>query len=63
MSNFDDLFEANKEFIKEFKTLPVEEVSFPRGLNGLKEYSDSKTLYKKGTPIHVKGAHRHKEKG
>jgi len=44
------------DFREEFKTLPVEEVSFPRGLNGLKEYSDSKTLYKKGTPIHVKGA-------
>jgi hypothetical protein len=43
-------------FKEEFKSLPVEEISFPRGLNGLKEYSDSKTLYKKGTPIHVKGA-------
>jgi hypothetical protein len=25
-------------------------------MNGLKEYSDSVSLYKKGTPIHVKGA-------
>jgi DNA polymerase elongation subunit (family B) len=44
------------EFKEEFKSLPVEEISFPRGMNGLKEYSDSATLYKKGTPIHVKGA-------
>jgi DNA polymerase elongation subunit (family B) len=44
------------EFRKEFKTLPPEEISFPRGLNGLKEYSDSVMMYKKGTPIHVKGA-------
>ena len=44
------------EFKEEFKSLPAEEISFPRGLNGLKEYSDSATLYKKGTPIHVKGA-------
>jgi hypothetical protein len=36
--------------------LPPEEVSFPRGVNGLKEYSDSAQVYKKGTPIHVKGA-------
>jgi hypothetical protein len=36
--------------------MPPEEVSFPRGMNGLKEYSDTATLYKKGTPIHVKGA-------
>ena len=44
------------DFKTEFKTLPPEEISFPRGLNGLKEYSDRITLYKKGTPIHVKGA-------
>jgi DNA polymerase elongation subunit (family B) len=43
-------------FRQEFKTLPPEEISFPRGVNGLTEYSDSVTLYKKGTPIHVKGA-------
>jgi hypothetical protein len=44
------------EFKEEFNSLPAEEISFPRGMNGLKEYSDSATLYKKGTPIHVKGA-------
>jgi len=43
-------------FREEFKRLPPEEISFPRGLNGLNTYSDSVTLYKKGTPIHVKGA-------
>ena len=44
------------DFRKNFNQLPVEEISFPRGLNGLRTYSDSVTLYKKGTPIHVKGA-------
>ena len=44
------------EFKQQFKNLPVEEISFPRGLNGLNNYSDTVTLYKKGTPIHVKGA-------
>ena len=44
------------EFKEQFNSLPVEDISFPRGMNGLKEYSDSSTLYKKGTPIHVKGA-------
>jgi len=43
-------------FREEFKRLPPEDISFPRGLNGLSTYSDSVTLYKKGTPIHVKGA-------
>ena len=41
---------------EEFNQLPPEEISFPRGCNGLKNYSDSVTLYKKGTPIHVRGA-------
>jgi len=45
-----------ENFKNEFKTLPPEDVSFPRGCNGIKEYSDSTMIYRKGTPIHVKGA-------
>jgi uncharacterized protein YeeX (DUF496 family) len=52
----DDILNFIENFREEFKTLPVEEISFPRGLNGLNTYSDAATLYKKGTPIHVKGA-------
>jgi DNA polymerase elongation subunit (family B) len=44
------------DFREEFKSLPPEEISFPRGCNGLKEYADSTQIYRKGTPIHVKGA-------
>jgi DNA polymerase elongation subunit (family B) len=44
------------DFRQEFKKLPPEEISFPRGVNGIREYSDSASIYKKGTPIHVKGA-------
>jgi DNA polymerase elongation subunit (family B) len=44
------------DFKEQFKKFPVEDISFPRGVNGIKEYSDSVTLYRKGTPIHVKGA-------
>jgi DNA polymerase elongation subunit (family B) len=51
-----DMHEFIEKFRNEFKHLPVEEISFPRGLNGLNVYSDTVTLYKKGTPIHVKGA-------
>lgn len=43
-------------FQEQFKNFPPEDISFPRGVNGLKQYSDPVTLYKKGTPIHVKGA-------
>lgn len=43
-------------FREEFRKLPPEDVAFPRGVNGIAEYSDTTNLYKKGTPIHVKGA-------
>lgn len=51
-----DMHEFIDKFRNEFRHLPVEDISFPRGLNGLSTYSDTVTLYKKGTPIHVKGA-------
>ena len=51
-----DIHEFIAEFKTNFKKLPVEDISFPRGLNGLKDYADSVIMYKKGTPIHVKGA-------
>jgi DNA polymerase elongation subunit (family B) len=44
------------EFLNDFKKLSVEEIAFPRGMNGLKDYGSSTTIYKKGTPIHVRGA-------
>ena len=44
------------DFREEFKTLPPEEISFPRSVNGLKTYTDNNQIYTKGTPIHVKGA-------
>ena len=52
----EEVQEFIQTFRQEFKSLPAEDISFPRGLNGLKTYSDSVTMYKKGTPIHVRGA-------
>ena len=52
----DDLHVFIEKFRKEFKTLPIEDIAFPRSVNGLKEYSDENNIYLKGTPIHVKGA-------
>jgi DNA polymerase elongation subunit (family B) len=52
----EDIHKFIADFREQFKKLPVEEISFPRGMNGLNNYSDDLTLYKKGTPIHVKGA-------
>ena len=45
-----------KSFKTEFKGLPPENVSFPRGVTKLSEFSDRKTIYKKATPIHVRGS-------
>jgi hypothetical protein len=33
-----------------------EQISFPRSCNNLRKYKDSANIFKKGTPIHVKGA-------
>lgn len=53
--------EALQRFIKEkrewFKGLPVEEIAFPRGVNGIEKYSaNNPNGYIKGTPAHVKAA-------
>lgn len=52
----DHLIKFIDEFRKEFKTLPIEDIAFPRSVNGLGEYADAANIFKKGTPIHVKGA-------
>ncbi len=52
----DEVQEFIAKFKEEFKNLPPEEISFPRGVNGMKTYVDSNSIYKKGTPIHVRGA-------
>jgi len=39
-----------------WRKLNPEEIAFPRGVNGIKEYSDPNSIFRKGTPIHVRGA-------
>jgi DNA polymerase elongation subunit (family B) len=45
-----------QKFKNEFKSLPPEEVAFPRGVSNITDWSDRKLIYKKGTPIHVRGS-------
>jgi len=52
----DEVQDYIADFRKEFKKLPIEEISFPRSVNGLKTYTDNILIYTKGTPIHVKGS-------
>ena len=41
---------------KEFKSLPPEDISFPRTVSDVKKYYSYTTIYVKGTPIHCRGA-------
>ena len=52
----EDIHEFIKNAKKDFMGLPPEEISSPRGCNGLSKYSDALSMYKSGTPMHVKGA-------
>ncbi len=40
----------------EFKSLPPEQISFPRSVSNVQKYKGSSQIYIKGTPIHVRGA-------
>lgn len=52
----DQLITFIDKFREEFRTLDEDMISFPRGVNNLKQYSDKLTTWSKGTPIHVRGA-------
>ncbi len=54
--NEKELNQFIQEFRKQFLELPPEDVAYPRSVNGVGKFMDSNALYKKGTPIHVKGA-------
>jgi DNA polymerase elongation subunit (family B) len=57
---FDGTEKQVQEYIEktrqEFYTLPYERVAFPRSANNLIEYSDPNSIYRKATPIAVRGA-------
>ena len=40
----------------EFKSLPPEQISFPRSVSDVVKYKSHSSIYAKGTPIHVRGA-------
>jgi DNA polymerase elongation subunit (family B) len=52
----DELQQFVKEFEGEFKSLPPEDVSFPRGVSDIEKWHDNVHIYKSGTPIHVRGS-------
>ena len=43
-------------FRREFEGLPPEEIAYPRSVNGVKKFYSDSSIYRKGTPMHIKGA-------
>jgi len=52
----DEVIDFIEESRKKFKTLPPEDISFPRSASDVVKYKASSTIYAKGTPIHIRGA-------
>ena len=51
----DDVIAYIDEKRQEFNAMSPEMIGFPRSCNNLNKFMDGTTLYKKGTPIHVRG--------
>jgi len=47
---------AIEHFKNHFKTLSPDEIAFPRGVTKVREFKDHNQIYKKGTPMHVRGS-------
>ena len=52
----DDVIDYIEKSRKDFKTLPPEDISFPRSASNVEKYNAVNSIYAKGTPIHIRGA-------
>ena len=52
----DDMISFIDKSRAEFKTLPPEQIAFPRSVSDVVKYKSSSDIYAKGTPIHCRGA-------
>ena len=52
----DELIEFIAEKRREWESLPPEEIGFPRTANNVDRYADAVSLYKKSTPMHIRGS-------
>jgi DNA polymerase elongation subunit (family B) len=52
----DDVISFIDKCREKFKTLPPEQIAFPRSASDVRKYTSSSDIYIKGTPIHVRGA-------
>ena len=44
------------DFEEKFREYRPEEISFPRSVNGVEKYTDRSSIYRQGTPMHVRGS-------
>lgn len=51
-----DLIDFICQVRNEMNAVDIESIAFPRGVNGMSKFSDKKTVYTKGCPIHVRGS-------
>jgi hypothetical protein len=52
----DEVIEFIENSRKEFKSLPPEQIAFPRSASDVVKYQSSSNIYAQKTPIHVRGA-------
>ena len=52
----DDVIDFIEQSRKSFKQMKPEEISFPRSASDVEKFRDRAMIYRKGTPIHVRGA-------
>ena len=52
----EDVIEFIDKCRKEFKSLPPEDIAFPRSVSDVVKYRSHSDIYAKGTPIHCRGA-------
>ena len=52
----DEVIDFIEDCRKKFKSLPPEEIAFPRTCTNVEKYKATSTIYAKGTPIHARGA-------
>jgi len=52
----DDVIDFIEKCRTNFRSLPPEEISFPRTVSNVKKYKSVNAIYEKGTPIHARGA-------
>ena len=52
----DEMIDFIDQFRKKFRSLPPEEISFPRTVSDVVKYKGRNSIYEKGTPIHARGS-------